>query len=675
MSFVHREANWGAQTGTSALQKGIKPRRQGVAGPHDLVPRRPPGTVGMVETQEQFLSGSDFYVDAVDDSHAIDSVVEIDAAHAVTFVAVTNDQELRASLARMLPRGSVVFADSPEQVLSNPAPNHCGVLIVECAINRSAFERLKSHLKASAPALVNIMVGAYNDGGSLIRLLSAGCIDRFMVKPLRSGPARNALQSALQQHYSLRSIVRADQAGKQAACSDKLGDGSKESPVDKANVPPKVVEIALPPIAHESSAAVTQLPLDNPEQIADRVVAQLRESRVVDARTDAAVPSRQVPTSAWGFAFAALIAVLGMVVWGVSMHLPEPRVTLDVNKVIAGHLAAAQRAFELGSYVDPPELSATHFYAAALELDPGNMQARRGLDAVADRLIADGKQLIVAGDLLRAQSALDNVRRMQPNHRELAEVTASLLKARETERLTIRNAQAAKPNLETVAVVAAPSVPPTPPTLGKPSALERPESLSASRAPKTTPVAKVADSLPSSLNAHLTQAQPHQAQLSQTQLGQDALGLTTMRAEQGKSLESVQKNVEAPIVPQTAAASAIAAEKASPLSAAPANMAPISISTAPRGPVTSGEVSLIKYVPPVYPYKARAESAGGWLDVSFSVTSDGSVIDPRIEKGTLGPKFHRAALAAVTQWKFSPATNGSKSNRPITVRMEFRLTK
>jgi protein TonB len=108
----------------------------------------------------------------------------------------------------------------------------------------------------------------------------------------------------------------------------------------------------------------------------------------------------------------------------------------------------------------------------------------------------------------------------------------------------------------------------------------------------------------------------------------------------------------------------------------PISVGPASISGIPRGSVpmfSNSEVKLIKYVPPVYPDKERVESGGGWLDVRFLVKSDGSVINPSIENGTLGYKFHRAAIAAVSKWKFSPAPSGAKSDQPVTIRMEFRL--
>ena len=83
--------------------------------------------------------------------------IELVEARDVTVVAVTTDQELRAALGALLPKDGTIFADSPEQVLKRPAPNHCALLIVEQTLSRSIFDQLKSHLEESAPALVSIV--------------------------------------------------------------------------------------------------------------------------------------------------------------------------------------------------------------------------------------------------------------------------------------------------------------------------------------------------------------------------------------------------------------------------------------------------------------------------------------------------------------------------------------
>jgi protein TonB len=85
-------------------------------------------------------------------------------------------------------------------------------------------------------------------------------------------------------------------------------------------------------------------------------------------------------------------------------------------------------------------------------------------------------------------------------------------------------------------------------------------------------------------------------------------------------------------------------------------------------------MTLIKYVPPVYPSIARGSNNEGWLDVNFQVMPDGSVINPSIGNGTASRIFHRAAMNAVSQWKFSPAPTGVTEQRPMHVRLEFKLT-
>jgi protein TonB len=620
------------------------------------------------------MDGRNAGANSIQESPTTEIVAGIAEAQGVVVVAVTVDQELRAALTEMLPNDSIVFADSPEQLLSRPVPSHCAVLIVEYSLRRLVFEQLKSYLNAAVPGVVNIMVGTQNDGSALIGLLSAGHIDRFMVKPFRLGQARNALRSALQEHHSLRSTVQVDRATAPVTRSDKSSDKSKDKPTRNAGVAPKLVEVAQQPV-RVNPANVAKPSNDNqepaPESAPPHVSNQVERSRA--SRAADVTSSRQFVLPSWSFAFAATIAIAALIAailipWRMSMRTPESNVGLDANKVIAGYLSTAKSAFELGSYVDPPQLSAAHFYAAVLELDPKNVQAKQGLDAVADQLINNSKGLIIAGDLLRAQSALDNVRRLQPTHPELAEVTASLLKARETERLTINAAQIktgqvavnfnlGNSNLGSVATMTS-SASLAAPAVQKPSAIVKAEAP-VKKAPVTTQVTGATVATAS---------------------------LTSLPTNASRSVEPVQDETVVGAAPKVAAVPMAAAiEAASPSIAAPINTAPASspISVGPASisgiarasvPIFSNsELKLINYVPPVYPDKERVESRGGWVDVHFLVTSDGSVINPRIEKGTLGYKFRGAAIAAVNKWKFSPAPGGVKSDQPVTIRMEFRL--
>jgi TonB family protein len=612
-------------------------------------------------------------------SNTAEIIVELAEAHGVTVVAVTTDSELRATLTDLLPRNSIVFSDSAEQMLACPAPNHCAVLIVEQTQSRPAFEQLKAYLNASSPALVSIMVGTQDDGSSLVGLLAAGCIDRFMTKPLKLGPTRSALRSALQQHHSLRPRAEAESA-KPDALASKSGSAAPNVQVVTSHTMPELVMRS----AKRKIAAVPQLRVEHvwphlaesrspnlesdPEDVSVPIVVAPRESTM-----RAAEAPRRLPAPSWTLAFAAMIAVAGFVAWGMSLRAPEVEVNKAmVSKIVVGHLAAAQRAFELEAYVDPPELSATHFYNTILELDPTNAQATQGLAAVADRLIADTKQLINEGDLLRAQSALDSVRRVEPSHPELAAVTASLINARATERLAIQTAHATtKPNLESIgaapqATVAATRVvskssanversvdnnlPDQRLLPSEPRASDTVDAASGTKSPEATHLASVADL---SLIALSGAPQSRDAQLK--------------RVGEGKSVESTQAESAMVSSAKVSVATTVSPERLiSPVEGSGPSPSATGITDRPK---------LIKYVPPVYPAKTGAGAVEGGVEVSFLVTSDGNVTNAHAEQGKLGYQFHRAALAAVTQWKFSPASNGATSNQPMHVRLEFRVAK
>jgi DNA-binding NarL/FixJ family response regulator len=66
--------------------------------------------------------------------------------------------------------------------------------------------------------------------------------------------------------------------------------------------------------------------------------------------------------------------------------------------------------------VDPPGQNALELYRAALALDPDNDLARRGIDNVADKLLAEAERALQAHDMLRLASAVDAARSARPDH-------------------------------------------------------------------------------------------------------------------------------------------------------------------------------------------------------------------------------------------------------------------
>jgi TonB family protein len=88
--------------------------------------------------------------------------------------------------------------------------------------------------------------------------------------------------------------------------------------------------------------------------------------------------------------------------------------------------------------------------------------------------------------------------------------------------------------------------------------------------------------------------------------------------------------------------------------------------------VTAQELPELKastYVPaeplqrqnPSYPPSALSESKEGWVLVSYVISPTGDVTEPMIEDSSGVEEFERAALRAVGNWKYRPATEDGES--------------
>lgn len=76
-------------------------------------------------------------------------------------------------------------------------------------------------------------------------------------------------------------------------------------------------------------------------------------------------------------------------------------------------------------------------------------------------------------------------------------------------------------------------------------------------------------------------------------------------------------------------------------------------------------------VAPVYPPQAAAAGVEGFVDVSFTVTSNGTVSDPRVVAAEPAGVFDAAALTAVSRWRYAPQTAGGEQT--LTERIAFSL--
>lgn len=88
-----------------------------------------------------------------------------------------------------------------------------------------------------------------------------------------------------------------------------------------------------------------------------------------------------------------------------------------------------------------------------------------------------------------------------------------------------------------------------------------------------------------------------------------------------------------------------------------------------------GDYLPIYRVPPQYPRKALLDRSEGWVIVEFTIGTKGEVKNPRVVKAEPEGVFDKAALNAVSKFRFKPRTLGGT---PIEVegvqnRIRFRL--
>lgn len=74
---------------------------------------------------------------------------------------------------------------------------------------------------------------------------------------------------------------------------------------------------------------------------------------------------------------------------------------------------------------------------------------------------------------------------------------------------------------------------------------------------------------------------------------------------------------------------------------------------------------------PVYPVNARARGIQGHVELVFRVNKKGEVKDITVLSSSPGDIFVKAALSAVTRWKYKPAL---KNSHPVEVKIQVPLS-
>jgi protein TonB len=352
---------------------------------------------------------------------------------AVPITLLSTDDHLRQTLRTLLDDQPVFVARTLDELNQLASLGRCSIVITDQALVPGTLAQIKEVLRDCVPASVLIAVGERTDSEWLVRLLSAGTIDRFMVKPLEGRRTRFALRSAALQFRSLRA----------AESTMESAEAKEEDHTLIRKGPPAIVPRAsIATLERRVTRSPTEIVVGDPTLVGRRSSSinppqPQPPSQLESSPSKAPAAARSLPTFLWP---AALVAVLLLVAF-LSIGLVSLRTSrIDPRPLVAKDLTAAQASLDAGRLVEPAEQSALHYYAAVLALDPTNGDAQRGIDTLVDRLLSSAKEEVLAGRLAQAESDIANARRLRPSHRQLPYADAELANARERERLLIEAA-------------------------------------------------------------------------------------------------------------------------------------------------------------------------------------------------------------------------------------------
>lgn len=324
-----------------------------------------------------------------------------------------------------------------------------------------------------------------------------------------------------------------------------------------------------------------------------------------------------------------LIAVAGGAIYwqiehGQEAEQPTQAVVAAAGPVLRAGIGTdellqhARDAMAAQRLLAPAGNNAFELYLAVLKREPGNRVAQDALREIFPFAAHAAEQTIDSGDDAEAQRQIDLLTRADPQNYTLTLLQAKLQAQRTAVAQQEQQANRHEPTPSS-------TVKTPPPAPASPAVVAAP-------APPPTPTPTPLPVAPAKPANTMTPSELAIAQLH---------------------IESTQ--VEA-------------APKATVRARTPAPAAVVADANGASTPVLTHRVE------PAYPPDAKRTRRQGWVDVTFTVEPDGSVIGVTVADADPKYVFDRAAINAVSRWQFTPGMqDGKPVALPMRQRIEFRL--
>ncbi|MEO8309136.1 MAG: energy transducer TonB [Pseudomonadota bacterium] len=544
-------------------------------------------------------------------------------------IALTNDPALGRAVQELVASGIEVGIVQSAQALSDELLQHSSAIaLIDCATVDSPIESLVDAIAKQFPDMRLLVAGHSADQTLLATRIERQTVFRFVHKPA----------SAQRLKLFLDAVGRQSDAPRAAPASDASLFGAK--PVKVRTNPGAGTRSALG--AGGSKSGLTAI----------------------------------------GIGLGIVLAI-GLGVWLFWPKGGEPSVQTHATTVPgtaatagpAGELVGkADQAFAAGRYVGTDGTSAAELYRDVLKIDSKNDIARSGFDRSIEFGLRTAEEALLASRVDSAAAIAENLRLLVPGNSRLAFLQAQIDKesARVNADTTQRQIQDArqvriKDSLDSMAEAMGRGALLDPARnnaiLHFRAAAEVNAADPAVRNARESLVAALLTAADNELAAqHLAPATRLVDAAASINSGAPGLDVLRRRVRELQSAAVVQA-----AAPAVTPAAQPAAELASPVSARTAD--------SQETIVAESTLQRLSKVDPVYPQRALEQLTSGWVELQFTVGSDGTVHDVVVVDAQPRATFDKSAITALRRWRYTPVIrDGIAVPQRAQVRMRFTAT-
>jgi protein TonB len=304
-------------------------------------------------------------------------------------------------------------------------------------------------------------------------------------------------------------------------------------------------------------------------------------------------------------------------------------------------LRMAQLAYDAGMLVEPDEYSAWTLFARVLKSEPGNAAALEGLTKVADDLVRRGETALDQGRFDDARATVERIRSVLPNHSGAKSLAQKIF--------PVTNAK--------------PSPPAVPTPDPQATRVARVEAAPTPAKPTVDPVVEASQAFQKALaeGRLLTptdQSAKHYVGVLNRLNVDHELSKGARSALSVEFLSRAAQSIEA-LDPQAAGiwideAEALLGATDEGVRKARSALTEQLIAMESAKPIPASALKISTYVAPEFPQRASERNITGWVDIEFTVGTDGKTRNISVTDASHETMFRREAMAAVEKWQFEP---------------------